>query len=94
MFFLVSRASDIWDEFARLPPTTTSFAAVAEAVNPAVDGFRSFTTPTGKSIRDTWPLPKAAAALTHMEENCEGCTKKPQFRFLTARGPAFGSLFA
>lgn len=68
----VSRASDIWDDFARLPPTTTSFAAVAEAVNPAVDGFRSFVSPGGNSIRDTWPLPRGAAALTHSAQNCEG----------------------
>ena len=43
--------------------------------NPAIDGFRSFMTPDGISVRSSWPLPRDAIKQIHSETNCEGCSK-------------------
>lgn len=45
--------------------------------NPAQTGIRYFATECGASIRNQWPLPQSAVAkLSHVDNSCEGCTKK------------------
>ena len=72
----MNRASVVWPEMAKFADLSAVTNAQASALpNPAVDGFRSFMTPDGTSVRNTWPLPRDAIKQIHSETNCEGCSK-------------------
>ena len=64
----------MWNSVEALGPPAPVLL-VAKPVNPEIDGFRSFMSPGGSSLRDHWPLPKSASAHIHSETNCEGCSK-------------------
>ena len=72
----MNRAGVVWPEMAKFADLSlVTNAQASSQPNPAVDGFRSFMTPDGTSVRNTWPLPRDAIKQIHSETNCEGCSK-------------------